>query len=93
MYRHFNFIYIITSGGFLGLATYLSQFYITQFHMTKLHAAISSRFIVYAVIAIIALIMMRVASRSWTRIWAGRVLASSPAEPASIYDDPVGEAA
>ena len=36
---YFNFIYIITFGGFLGLATYLSQFYTTQFHMTKLHAA------------------------------------------------------
>jgi NNP family nitrate/nitrite transporter-like MFS transporter len=36
---YFNFIYIITFGGFLGLATYLSQFYTTQFHTTKLHAA------------------------------------------------------
>ena len=36
---YFNFIYIITFGGFLGLATYLSQFYTSQFHMTKIHAA------------------------------------------------------
>ncbi|MDP9038607.1 MAG: MFS transporter [Acidobacteriota bacterium] len=36
---YFNLIYIITFGGFLGLATYLSSFYVAQFHITKIHAA------------------------------------------------------
>ena len=37
---YFNLIYIITFGGFLGLATYLSSFYVAQFHMTKIHASL-----------------------------------------------------
>ncbi len=36
---YFNLIYIITFGGFLGLATFLPSFYVTQFHMTKIQAA------------------------------------------------------
>jgi NNP family nitrate/nitrite transporter-like MFS transporter len=35
---YFNLIYIITFGGFLGLATFLPTFYVTQFHMTKVQA-------------------------------------------------------
>ncbi|HEV2646443.1 MAG TPA: MFS transporter [Acidobacteriaceae bacterium] len=34
----FNFIYIITFGGFLGLATFLPSFYVKQFHVTKIQA-------------------------------------------------------
>jgi NNP family nitrate/nitrite transporter-like MFS transporter len=34
----FNFIYIITFGGFLGLATFLPSFYFKQFHVTKIQA-------------------------------------------------------
>ena len=34
----FNLIYIITFGGFLGLATFLPSFYYKQFHVTKVEA-------------------------------------------------------
>ncbi|HZU09180.1 MAG TPA: MFS transporter [Pseudacidobacterium sp.] len=34
----FNFIYIITFGGFLGLATFLPSFYFKQFHVSKVQA-------------------------------------------------------
>jgi NNP family nitrate/nitrite transporter-like MFS transporter len=34
----FNFIYIITFGGFLGLATFLPSFYFKQFHVSKIEA-------------------------------------------------------
>jgi MFS transporter, NNP family, nitrate/nitrite transporter len=34
----FNFIYIITFGGFLGLSTFLPSFYYSQFHVTKVQA-------------------------------------------------------
>lgn len=34
----FNMIYIITFGGFLGLATFLPSFYYSQFHVTKVEA-------------------------------------------------------
>ena len=34
----FNLIYIITFGGFLGLATFLPSFYYSQFHVTKIQA-------------------------------------------------------
>jgi MFS transporter, NNP family, nitrate/nitrite transporter len=34
----FNLIYIITFGGFLGLATFLPSFYYSQFHVTKVQA-------------------------------------------------------
>jgi MFS transporter, NNP family, nitrate/nitrite transporter len=34
----FNFIYIITFGGFLGLATFLPSFYVKQFHVSKIEA-------------------------------------------------------
>lgn len=34
----FNFIYIITFGGFLGLATFLPSFYYSQFHVSKVQA-------------------------------------------------------
>lgn len=34
----FNFVYIITFGGFLGLATFLPSFYVKQFHVTKIQA-------------------------------------------------------
>lgn len=34
----FNFIYIITFGGFLGLATFLPSFYYSQFHVSKIQA-------------------------------------------------------
>jgi NNP family nitrate/nitrite transporter-like MFS transporter len=34
----FNFIYIITFGGFLGLATFLPSFFYSQFHVTKIQA-------------------------------------------------------
>jgi NNP family nitrate/nitrite transporter-like MFS transporter len=34
----FNMIYIITFGGFLGLATFLPSFYFRQFHVTKVEA-------------------------------------------------------
>jgi NNP family nitrate/nitrite transporter-like MFS transporter len=34
----FNFIYIITFGGFLGLATFLPSFYFEQFHVSKIEA-------------------------------------------------------
>jgi len=35
---YFNLIYIITFGGFLGLATFLPSFYFSQFHVTKVQA-------------------------------------------------------
>ena len=35
---YFNLVYIITFGGFLGLATFLPTFYVSQFHMTKVQA-------------------------------------------------------
>src|ERR1700736_3657764 len=35
---YFNFIYIITFGGFIGLATFLPSFYYSQFHVTKVQA-------------------------------------------------------
>jgi NNP family nitrate/nitrite transporter-like MFS transporter len=35
---YFNFIYIITFGGFIGLATFLPSFYYSQFHVTKIQA-------------------------------------------------------
>ena len=34
----FNLIYIITFGGFIGLATFLPSFYYSQFHVTKVQA-------------------------------------------------------
>jgi len=34
----FNLIYVITFGGFLGLATFLPSFYYSQFHVTKVQA-------------------------------------------------------
>jgi NNP family nitrate/nitrite transporter-like MFS transporter len=34
----FNFIYIITFGGFLGLATFLPSLYFKQFHVSKIEA-------------------------------------------------------
>lgn len=34
----FNLIYIITFGGFLGLATFLPSFYFKQFHVSKIEA-------------------------------------------------------
>ena len=39
---YFNFIYIITFGGFLGLATFLPSFYYSQFHVTKIRPAVYS---------------------------------------------------
>jgi MFS transporter, NNP family, nitrate/nitrite transporter len=35
---YFNLIYIITFGGFLGLATFLPSFYFGQFHVSKVQA-------------------------------------------------------
>jgi MFS transporter, NNP family, nitrate/nitrite transporter len=35
---YFNLVYIITFGGFLGLATFLPSFYVKQFHVTKIQA-------------------------------------------------------
>ena len=35
---YFNLVYIITFGGFLGLATFLPSFYYAQFHMSKVQA-------------------------------------------------------
>jgi NNP family nitrate/nitrite transporter-like MFS transporter len=35
---YFNMIYIITFGGFIGLATFLPSFYYSQFHVTKVQA-------------------------------------------------------
>ena len=35
---YFNLIYIITFGGFIGLATFLPSFYYAQFHVTKVMA-------------------------------------------------------
>ena len=35
---YFNLIYIITFGGFLGLATFLPSFYFSQFHVSKIEA-------------------------------------------------------
>ena len=35
---YFNLVYIITFGGFIGLATFLPSFYYAQFHMTKVQA-------------------------------------------------------
>lgn len=34
----FNMIYVITFGGFIGLATFLPSFYFTQFHVSKVQA-------------------------------------------------------
>jgi MFS transporter, NNP family, nitrate/nitrite transporter len=34
----FNFIYIITFGGFIGLSTFLPSFYVKQFHVSKIEA-------------------------------------------------------
>ena len=34
----FNFIYVITFGGFLGLSTFLPSFYYSQFHVSKVQA-------------------------------------------------------
>lgn len=34
----FNMIYVITFGGFLGLATFLPSFYYSQFHVSKIQA-------------------------------------------------------
>jgi NNP family nitrate/nitrite transporter-like MFS transporter len=35
---YFNLIYVITFGGFIGLATFLPSFYYAQFHVTKIVA-------------------------------------------------------
>ena len=35
---YFNLVYIITFGGFIGLATFLPSFYYAQFHVTKIVA-------------------------------------------------------
>ena len=35
---YFNLVYIITFGGFIGLATFLPSFYFAQFHVTKIQA-------------------------------------------------------
>ncbi len=35
---YFNLIYIVTFGGFLGLATFLPSFFYAQFHVTKVQA-------------------------------------------------------
>ncbi len=35
---YFNLVYIITFGGFLGLATFLPSFYYAQFHLSKVQA-------------------------------------------------------
>ena len=35
---YFNFVYIITFGGFIGLATFLPSFFYGQFHVTKIQA-------------------------------------------------------
>ncbi len=35
---YFNLVYIITFGGFIGLATFLPTYYVSQFHMTKVQA-------------------------------------------------------
>ena len=35
---YFNLVYIITFGGFIGLATFLPSFYYSQFHVTKVQA-------------------------------------------------------
>jgi NNP family nitrate/nitrite transporter-like MFS transporter len=35
---YFNLIYIITFGGFIGLATFLPSFYFSQFHVSKVEA-------------------------------------------------------
>ena len=35
---YFNLIYVITFGGFLGLATFLPSFYFSQFHVSKVEA-------------------------------------------------------
>lgn len=35
---YFNLIYIITFGGFIGLATFLPSFFYSQFHVTKVQA-------------------------------------------------------
>jgi NNP family nitrate/nitrite transporter-like MFS transporter len=34
----FNLIYVITFGGFIGLATFLPSFFVKQFHVTKIEA-------------------------------------------------------
>jgi NNP family nitrate/nitrite transporter-like MFS transporter len=33
-----NFVYVITFGGFIGLATFLPSFFVKQFHVTKIQA-------------------------------------------------------
>jgi NNP family nitrate/nitrite transporter-like MFS transporter len=35
---YFNLVYVITFGGFIGLATLRPTFYVSQFHMTKVQA-------------------------------------------------------
>ena len=35
---YFNLIYVITFGGFIGLATFLPSFYFSQFHVSKVEA-------------------------------------------------------
>ncbi|MCU1320729.1 MAG: major facilitator superfamily 1 [Acidobacteriaceae bacterium] len=35
---YFNFVYVITFGGFIGLATFLPSFFYAQFHVTKIQA-------------------------------------------------------
>ena len=41
---YFNFIYIITFGGFLGLATFLPSLYVSQFHIAKSQAGTLTMF-------------------------------------------------
>lgn len=40
----FNLIYVITFGGFLGLATFLPSLYVSQFHITKAEAGTLTMF-------------------------------------------------
>lgn len=37
---YFNFVYVITFGGFIGLSTFLTTFYVSQFHMKKVDAGL-----------------------------------------------------
>ncbi|SEG70195.1 MFS transporter, NNP family, nitrate/nitrite transporter [Bryocella elongata] len=41
---YFNFVYIITFGGFLGLATFLPSLYVAQFHIAKTQAGTLTMF-------------------------------------------------
>ncbi len=43
----FNAVYIITFGGFVGLATYLPTFFNEQFHVTKIQAGIYTTYAVF----------------------------------------------